>query len=819
MESATNAIRLLVGDIATQVISFEELQFQSPLGLDPSRELELQFDELVSSRSWKFVVRSISPSSTTLVHCVGVVSLSLKINLATYGRLVDGAVRRVQGSETAESFMADTAYGLFTKVMHYEPFFQGIQSMRIDREEAIASISLPSNQPGRMESPGWTRCDAVLVDCFRSVVGLLPNSSKDAAENQIVIAVGIERVILTTSCHADSRFDWSVYAKFMYTANKQLVGDVFVRAPDNRFVAMMAGVQFNRLDMVKLTRLLRAANVTPSQTQRNPTSEALYLQQSTPSNSPMTYPVDSSATVSTTIVAPPEEEHESPDLMVKSIISNYTGLGSDDILANIVLADLGIDSLSLVEFSEEINTALGLELLPDDLIEMTLDGLVARLGKKARRGHILPPGADDEAHQNVLAPLMVPNRSDLPTQPALDATLEHIDHPITDTDNPFQALLLTDSNFHKAAQRHGYGNYVSSVLPRQDLLVLAYILEAFQVLGIDVLSFSPGTVVPHIPHIPTHERLVSRLWDTLETHGIVSKQTSIIVRGRKTLPLRPATDMYAEFIAQFPAYLPEAKLMKLAGERLARCLKGEIDPVALMFGSRESYTIMEEYYANSPMLSTLTDQLVDLVINLLRQRTLQTGRTVRILEVGAGTGGTTLRLAPHIEAAGIRCQYTFSDISMRFLTKAKMKLGAFTWIEFATFDLEKEVHPTFSNSFDIIISTNCVHATSSRVQSCSRIRDCLTDDGVAILSEATHPLAWFDITFGLLDGWWVAENGTEYPLQPASKWMEVFREAGFASSAFSQGTSREACLQQLLVACKKTWPIPGLTPLARGNEA
>ncbi|KAF2193428.1 hypothetical protein K469DRAFT_691019 [Zopfia rhizophila CBS 207.26] len=140
--------------------------------------------------------------------------------------------------------------------------------------------------------------------------------------------------------------------------------------------------------------------------------------------------------------------------------------------------------------------------------------------------------------------------------------------------------------------------------------------------------------------------------------------------------------------------------------------------------------------------------------------------------------------------------------------ESKDKLRKYSWGSLETFNLEKEVQNVFRNRSDIVIGTNCVHATTSRVASSRRIWDTLVKNGVAILSEGTQPLDWFDICFGLLDGWWLAEDGKEYPLQLAFKWMENFQAAGFLSSGYSRGPTQEAFTQQLLVGYKTKWPVP-----------
>ncbi|KAF2816384.1 BcPKS16, polyketide synthase [Mytilinidion resinicola] len=875
LECCTMAIQILIGDVEAQNLTFEDLQFQAALGLDPAREVELRLEELVSKRSWKFTVRSTLRGSKT-VHCIGTASLSQNMALATYGRLVESTINRLENCETVERLMSNRAYGLFRKVMEYAPYFKGITSIAVDRNEALAAVKLPEGQPGRDESTSWQRCDAVLIDAFISGIGLLLNTSESASEDEVLIAVGIERVVLTPDCQMGTPHDWLVYSKFMFTEGTQPIGDVFVCSAKREVVAMMAGVQFAKLDMSKFRKSLMSANssISPRQVQHSapqvPHSDQRQL---------TTVDVSSSGTTST--LGGPTPSEGDVDTGIKEIISNFTGLHRADIPPDSVLVDLGIDSLSTIEFAAEIHQTFGIELLPEELGSMTLNDLNQRLGNSARRENqprgdsntqvdtgnangaevdtgsmireiisnftglhpadipldtvLVDLGIDSlstiefatEFHQTFGLELRPEDLGDLslddlirrlgkdssnvaPAQNTANpaATSDRLSSPHTTSHNPFDALLDTDFHFEEAANRRGYANYHSKVFQVERDLTLAYILEAFQTLGVDVLTVSPGSVIPPVPHIPKHNTLMSRLWEILQSHGIAAKHASIIIRGRATPKIGTSTEIYEAMTAQFPLYIPEAKAMKLMGEKLAPCLKGDQDPLSLMFGTPTSNKIMEDYYSISPMVSTLTDQLVTFITTLCRKWKGKGDGPLRILEVGAGTGGTTVRLIESLQAAGItRLEYTFTDIAGRMVSKAKAKLGKFPGMSFEIFDLEKEVKSTFRNRFDIVIGTNCVHATTSRLASCRRLWETLNENGVVVLSEGTQPLDWFDICFGLLDGWWLAENGTEYPLQPASKWMETFQAAGFLSSSFSGGLTQEAFTQQLLVASKAKWPV------------
>lgn len=237
-----------------------------------------------------------------------------------------------------------------------------------------------------------------------------------------------------------------------------------------------------------------------------------------------------------------------------------------------------------------------------------------------------------------------------------------------------------------------------------------------------------------------------------------------------------------------------------------------MDPIKLLFGTSSSNRILEEYYSHSPMVSTLTSQLVTFIMGCLETPNHYTSRaeTLKILEIGAGTGGTTAELAEQLAAAGVPVEYKFSDVSSTMVCKARNRFATkYGWMSFERLDLEQPPPAHLQGRFDIIIGTNCVHATRDHAATARRIRQMLNQDGFMVLSEVTRIVDWYDLVFGLLDGWWLANGGNSYPLQPAETWMAAFRKAGFASGMFSQGASDDANTQKLLVGCNRE--IAGLS--------
>jgi SAM-dependent methyltransferase len=190
---------------------------------------------------------------------------------------------------------------------------------------------------------------------------------------------------------------------------------------------------------------------------------------------------------------------------------------------------------------------------------------------------------------------------------------------------------------------------------------------------------------------------------------------------------------------------------------------------------------------------------------------------LRVLEVGAGTGGTTSALLPVLPAG--RTAYAFTDVSPFFTDHARDAFAAYPFVRHGLLDLERDPREQGwePGTFHLVIAANVLHATQDLDQTLDRVRGLLAPGGMLVAYEATVHHPWFDVTTGLIEGWQRFADGWRdgHPLLPPARWAEALAAHGFERvAAFPEaGSPAEILGQHVIVAV-----VPG-TATATGGLA
>lgn len=217
------------------------------------------------------------------------------------------------------------------------------------------------------------------------------------------------------------------------------------------------------------------------------------------------------------------------------------------------------------------------------------------------------------------------------------------------------------------------------------------------------------------------------------------------------------------------------------------------------------------------MFKTGTLLLVQYLSSVLER--IGGSREVRILELGAGTGGTTKFIIQELAGLGNkhRFSYTFTDLSSSLVAAARRKSSKWPFMHYTVLDVEKDPDPQLAGAYDIIISTNCIHATKDLVQSTTNIRKMLQADGVLCLVELTRNLFWFDLVFGLLEGWWLFSDSREHALADERRWERCLQAAGFEWVEWSDTASEESNILRVITASPFKL-VPSLDTVISGHD-
>jgi acyl transferase domain-containing protein/acyl carrier protein len=295
------------------------------------------------------------------------------------------------------------------------------------------------------------------------------------------------------------------------------------------------------------------------------------------------------------------------------------------------------------------------------------------------------------------------------------------------------------------------------------------------------------------------ERILERLLNILAEDGVLERDVEVY----RCVRLRDKSDPDSELAALkalYPEIGTELAILKRCAASTAAVLQGTCDPMQLLFAEDSAWG---QIYENSPVCRYFNEAAQEVIERAIQQ---MHGRAARILEIGGGTGATTASVLPAI--AGRSIEYTFTDISPVFLSKARQKFKDFAGVDYKLLNIERSpVEQGFALSgYDIVLAANVLHATRDLRQTVAHARQLLRPGGLLMLIEGVRPDRWLEMTLGLSDGWW---RLTDRDLRPGSplisseQWQTLFSEQGMDVSRALHYQTRDGGFSQqvLMLAC------------------
>ncbi|KFA73892.1 hypothetical protein S40288_00920 [Stachybotrys chartarum IBT 40288] len=785
--------------------ALEGMTNHAPMTLDPSRFIWLDAscsDSQGLEWSWKMSSEKAQGGSSASVHVSGTIVFqekdgpALTEDFARYQRVTgkEECERIINCTDPDEAIQGRNVYRAFSDIVEYGPMYRGVQKI-------IAKDSKSAGTVNKIYNDSKTWLDSGLADCFCQVAGIFVNNMTDVPKNEMYISDRIDHWVRSSAFMAGDSVpsSWHVLAYHQQPSDKEYVSDVFVF--DSRsgvLVEMILGIHYQRVSKIALGKALaRLAGV--AKAEPAPALAPVPVQETKPLSNGHAAPEPAAAAP----VQKKKAQKSGPDIpkVVREIICNLSGLEPEEVSDNSDLVELGIDSLMGMELAREIETAFKCTLSTEELMDLTDFNSLVQLARKT----IGAPDDDEEMDE----PELTPPPSQVST-PVLNGTngVNGSSHPIANgssdsTTISSSAVLeafkeIKDESDYYLTQ-YKMGGYAHKVRPKLTQLSVVHILDAFEKLGCNIRAAKVGETFPRIEYLPRHEQFVEVLYDILENDArLVDRKGSVFERTSIAPPAASADELLQELIKTFPEHIFDHRLTHLGGTKLAECLTGKVDGIQLIFGSPEGREIASGMYGQSPINVAWIKQMEDLLTTIVKR--ISGSGVINILELGAGTGGTTAKLLPLLANLGAKVQYTVTDLSASLVAGARKRFKHYPFVQYKTFDIEANPPTDLLQSQHIVIATNCVHATHDLVKSTTNIRKVLRPDGMLLMLEMTQQVQWIDLVFGLLEGWWLFNDGRHYALVPPETWEKKLHEAGYGHVDWSAGSLPENDIQHVIIA-------------------
>ncbi|PYH86829.1 hypothetical protein BO82DRAFT_272260 [Aspergillus uvarum CBS 121591] len=753
----------------------------APLGLDERQNVYIILTAQDTEKTlWEMEFISENPekgSRSQVVHCAGRIKMfkaddpALQGEFSRYGRLVSHRRCRelLESSDVDDILQGRNVYRAFSEVVEYAEPYRGVHKL----------VGKGNQSAGRVvkKYSGQTWADTFLCDSFSQVGGFWINCMTDRPASQIYIASGMEQW-MRTPLYADPSTPrpetWDVLATHergdgFYTT------DIFVFDPEKgQLVETFIGMKYSCVPKAVFSKILSKLGSTSDPVFRARKAKA-----------------------------------QASDLVarIKGVVADFCAVNPSEIHNDGNMADAGVDSLMAMELAREMEEVFKCTLPATELMEAQTFRDLVRAVQRAMGIETVDEAEDmDETSETGTTSY---TECETESDEAIDAgATESVTSMSTDTpelhlphDMILDAFAETKALTDQFLSENNCSGRVLSFNPVQMQLCVTMTLEAFEELGSFIRSAQPGQRLDRIKFDPQHEELVEYLYSRLEEARLVELDEETVIRTSLELTSMSSTAILEEIGRTYPEFVGASKLAFYTGSKLASVLRGEQDGLQLIFGTREGQELVSWMYGDESHNVSGYKQMLDFIQRLVHKLGSRSGTgPLKILEMGAGTGGGTKWFLPVLAKLGVPVEYTFTDISPAFLAQARRRFKEYPFVQYRVHDIEKPPADDLVGTQHIIIASNAVHATSNLQVSTGNMRRALRPDGVVLMLEMTRPQFTIDIVFGLFRGWWVFNDGRNHAITSEKRWEADLHAVGYGHVDWTDGHSAEASVQRVLFA-------------------
>ena len=237
-----------------------------------------------------------------------------------------------------------------------------------------------------------------------------------------------------------------------------------------------------------------------------------------------------------------------------------------------------------------------------------------------------------------------------------------------------------------------------------------------------------------------YERIVKRWLNVLVEEGILrfTDNRYQATENAKILPdHKEAWDVFEQLEERVHYSRDLFDYQKMSGDLLLSQIRGDVRGLDLFFPQGNT-DVAEAAYNGNVVNRILNEAVKTSMTEVVAEKYQRLHRTIEILEIGAGVGGTTKAVIPALKEFDVR--YHFTDVSKFFLNKAKETYGAYDFMSYGIYDINQpfEEQGLEAGAFDIILCANVLHNSKNCPEVLEQIKCLLSVQGVLIMIDTTE---------------------------------------------------------------------------------
>lgn len=283
--------------------------------------------------------------------------------------------------------------------------------------------------------------------------------------------------------------------------------------------------------------------------------------------------------------------------------------------------------------------------------------------------------------------------------------------------------------------------------------------------------------------IPECKEFVNFLIRILEEKGLAQKTKANVAFTEEIFQLADFDIVINDTCDQFPQFEAFIRLFETCVQNYNNVFTGEVIGNSILYPDGKYDRLYEV-----DRLVPETEQILTYIRifpSILHHIISKSDRTLKILEIGAGTGRLTWPLLEALRDQKI--EYWFTDIGASFIAEAKREAERrkIKNIKFSTFNIEKPLEQAgfHRGEFDFIIGLDVIQATTDIEQTVQNLKGLVKKNGWMIMLQTfqMHPI--ISMIYGFAPGWWNYEKDVRRSgksiCSDAEQWTALYNENGF----------------------------------------